>query len=55
LDSHLPKIGSPFGPLSTVFGSPCDCGTVEFVCPLLIGEQKAFDSLWQVYNFWALE
>ena len=29
--------------------------TVEFVCPLLIGEQKAFDSLWQVYNFWALE
>ena len=38
----LLKIGSPFQnswPLG----------------PLLIGEQKAFDSLWQVYNFWVLE
>ena len=45
------KEGSPFGPLFVKNWVPFS----EFLGPFLTGEQKTFDSLWQVYNFWVLK
>ena len=48
---YVVNVSSRFGPLSVKNWVPFS----EFLGPLLIGEQKVFDSLWQVYNFWVLE